>query len=200
MLVRDAIGREWRVELPFLPWRRVVKPFFLFTDEKLRQRESQGGMRVDTRTADQRARAERLAALEADKVDKSLTVGEKVAVTALLLVSLPHLVGEVLVAGLLSLFLLPFAAVELLVRAVAGGFVWLGQAWGRTPSRVVVYGCEGKVIRSLSVFDVSGRAAARRLAGELATSLSATSGPFVPSKVPEIRGAGAVRKRHASGW
>ena len=85
MLVRDAIGRDWRVELPFLPWRRVVKPFFLFADEKLQQRESVAGMYVDTRTADQRARAERLAALEADKANKAnepLTVGEKVAVGA----------------------------------------------------------------------------------------------------------------------
>ena len=200
MQVRDAIGRDWRVELPFLPWRRVVNPFFFFTEESLRERESVAGMRVDTRTADHRARAERLAAIEADKADEPLTSVQKVAIGAFLLVSLPEMVGEVLVRGLFSLFMLPLAAVELFVRAVAGGVLWLWRVWGWAPSRVVVYGCEGSMIRSVSVFNVPGRAAARRVAGEIATSLSVTSGPFVPNKVPGIRAAGAVRKFHASGW
>lgn len=203
MWVRDALGRDWRVELPFLPWRRVVKPFFFFTDEKLRMREFLSGMRVDTRTVAQRERAERVATLEAEKRDrenKVQTSGEKAAYTALGLLMIPFMLRDILGAGIVSLLLLPFAAVELLVRAVAGALLWLWRVWGWTPSRVIVYGCEDGIIRSLSVFDVPGRAAARRLAGEIATSLSVTSGPFVPGKVPEIRAAGAVRKRHASGW
>ena len=197
MWVRDAIGRSWRVELPFLPWQRVIKPFFFFTDEK---RQSRAGMRVDTRTANQRARAERLEALETGKASEPLSSGEKVAVTALVLISLPQLVGEVLAAGLFSLLLLPLAAVEMFLQVVAGGVLWLWRVWGWASSRVVVYGCQGSIIHSMSVFDVPGRAAARRMAGELATSLSVTSGPFVPNEVPAIRAAGAVRKFHASGW
>lgn len=201
--MRDALGRDWRVELPFLPWRRVIKPFFFFRDEELRMREFLGGMYVDTRTVAQRERAARVAALEAEKAvkeDKSLTSGEKVATAAVGLALLPFMLGDILGAGFLSLLLLPFAAVELLVRVVAGGLRWLWQVWGRTPTRVVVYGCEGTIIRSVSVFDVPGRAGARRLAGELAASLSVTSGPFVPSRVPGVQAAGAVRKRHVSGW
>ncbi|TVT42422.1 hypothetical protein FNH05_22315 [Amycolatopsis rhizosphaerae] len=211
MRVKDAGGERWSIRRKFTPWHRVFQPVNLASGTYLRYRVEQPSEKQRNALANAKQRREkRKAERESRRDEREISGWQWLYLLPLLLVA-AFAVGAVgqaveafvyLVQFLIWLVVLPFYLVELLLRFVVGGVLWLARATGLARTRIDVVG-GGERIASLTRILVPGYGNAGHLVRALGETRSKASWPFDPVREPEVArllaGARAEVVEH-TGW
>jgi hypothetical protein len=138
MAVFDAKGRQWTVEQPFAPWRRVAQPLGVLTS---------------------RYRSRKLRAAPPHRVREKRSVEDTVIEILILPFRAEQLVVIFAVGVVPAVLLTPVAILEAAAQAVAGGVLAVLRATGLVRRRVDVIGHTGHYLHSETVLLVENRRA-----------------------------------------
>lgn len=172
--VIDAKGNQWTIEQRWTPWRRRVRMEFLFDP-----------------------RPERLALPEAQAAEQppreSWSRGRQVALGVALT---PLVVFDGVGLVVVSVFVVPVAALELVLLGIVGLCLGLVRATGLVRQRVEITCRTGHLLHSRTVLLVHGHRRARRLVDELAMERYEAKRPLSPTTLP----ADVSVRAHRSIW